>query len=200
MWNSGGKNFFSKVSRSIFGPQTKEGSVQTFSPEQLAWLPKAKSEFADIGALKQRFSGIGDELISGARSLDVEAGEGELRRRMREGLLPALAARGLATGGKGVDADLAVEGELAQKYFERSTKRQELLQQAAQGLAVLESLPAQLRAQILQIVLGKGGTPVPMASGPGILQQLLSTFGAGQSSGGGGGAAGGAGVAAGGAA
>ena len=180
MWNSGGKNFFAKVGRGLFGPQTQEGSVQTFSPEQLAWLPKAESEFADIGALKQRFSGIGDELMEGARGLDVEAGEGELRRRMREGLLPGLAARGLATSGKGVDADLAVEGELAQKYFERSTKRRELLQQAAQGLAVLESLPAQLRAQILQIVLGKGGTPVPMASGPSILQQLLGTFSAGK--------------------
>ncbi len=181
MLNSGGKNVFKKIGRSLFGPQTEQGQVSYAVPGLFpAAEEQAKTQFGALPGLEQYFGGISDEIMAGARGLDVNIGEDALRRKMREALLPTLAARGLATGGPGVSADVGIESELAQKQFERATQRQLLLQQAAQGVAILKALPLELRQKLLAVIISQGGAGVPMASTGSILEQIsgfMSSYG-----------------------
>jgi hypothetical protein len=172
MWNSGGKNIWKKAGGALFG-QTKTANPQYAMP---GLFPVAQTEaegyFAGLPALDERLSRAGEDVWSGAQNLDVEYGEDAMRRRMRDAVMPGLAARGLATGGQGIVADVGVEEALGQQRFERAAKRQELLSQASQGLAVLKSLPFELRQKLLAVIIGQGGATPSQINQPGALDEL----------------------------
>ena len=202
MWNSGGKNVLSQIGRGfksaaggLFGPQ--EGSVSYPSPELIQFgASQAPGVFQSIKPLGEELAGIGSDLYQRALNLDLgEAGEealfGQASRRFREQILPGLAARGVATSGRGMKAEQEGVEQLAttfgERAFGRQVQREQMVQEAARGLAFLKTLPVELQTRILDIMIRQGGTAVP--TGPSIFSQLTGFF-----SGGGGSAAAGLGM------
>lgn len=65
-----------------------------------------------------------------------------------ENSMGRLAASGLATSAPGI-------WETVGQDYKRRTEGAQLMQQAAQGLAVLQAMPIELRSRLLQILLGQ---------------------------------------------
>lgn len=168
MFNSGGKNIFSKIGRAVKGMagglfEPTQGEVTYPVPELFPLAkPQVERSFANIDRMRDLFGSAGEELMAGARGLSTDIDEAALARRMREALMPQLAARGLATGQQGISADVDIAGKLAEGAFQRNVSRQQVLQQAAAGMAALNAMPEELRAKILDIIVRQSGSAAPI--------------------------------------
>lgn len=159
MWNSGGKNALAQAGSGIgdwlFSPRPMSKQGLQYAEGQ---IPGA---FGDIDAMAREFAPIGEELMQGARGLDVDFGEdalfGQAARRWREQMLPGMSARGLTTSGRGLKAEMQGMEDLSTKFgerrFERGVSRQETLQKAATGMAMLRAMPVELRQKLIDILI-----------------------------------------------
>lgn len=197
MWNSGAKGGALGdpvgFAKDMFN-KTFVGSPWTGSSVSFPTYPDKPFALKDIyklmgggaGSLDSRFAdaiGGGKDALRLARDLAFgPAGElqySQAARRMREELLPGLSARGLTTSGPGIDIESQKLSEMA--IGQQATGVQ-LLQQASQGLALLRSMPLQLRQAILALLLNPSTSSTSTQTGglPGIFQSTFEAMGGGQ--------------------
>jgi hypothetical protein len=204
MWNSGGKASWETGGGRRGGYLDPFGifsGAQSDASKKFEGgaLSNANKNEADINALQQKLGGVSDTAWQSAldfNNKDYATSDQNLfdlmARRFRESTMPGLSARGLTTSGAGIAAEQKGIGDLATQFagtsFDRDLKRKTLLQDAAKGVAVLNSLPIELRNALIQAMLG--GQVAGMSKS--ILEQygggsgVSSMFNSGSSSGGGG--------------
>jgi|SRR3990172_3687189 len=187
-WNLGGGRKGNITDPLGIFTATKDPAAQ-----RLQELGLGNAEAATAALNQLDFSGYADTIWQKALGLDTgEAGEQNLWKlqsnRLLEALRPALAARGLATSGPGINVEGQKLGELNTEFtaraFERNVQRQQLMQEAAKGIAVLKSLPIELRNQLIAAITGAqtaGTTPsiLQQYGGGGGLSAMMSSKGGG---------------------
>jgi len=168
-----------------------EGTPSTSQQSsQPGWasFPEVTQRASDIATGKnQDYAATLANAISGGReSLDLArdlafggAGKAQYSQaasRWRNEFMPGLTARGLATSGPGIDIEAQKLQEMA---IDQQAKGVQLLQDASKGLALLESLPEEMRAKIMAMIFGAAGSSQGTSTGatPSLWSELTTGIG-----------------------
>ena len=182
MWNSGAKGGFfgnaGNVLTDMFRGQPASSESGSVYPD----LPGGMEEIRRLlgsggrGPIEEAFAGATaeqEDAIALARALAGGKGEDELFRRARERIMPGLAARGLATSGEGIMGEYRASEEV----YNRRLEANKVYQQAIQGLAVLKSLPFELRQRLVQLMLSPATTSTATGAIPSWYEALKGPVG-----------------------